>query len=261
MKNLLLSQYGTGQRITFIYRIILALIAGHLITIGGEFQNLSELIKLPGYPVALLSSVLIAIVAIEQVNYSIVRLYRRYPTYEKDYTKVRWQLINCVLKPFITIFILATIYYAFHGYFILDTMWPADNGWQILFMLLVLNMIFGIAMTKSTPPLKLLSAPKTLLPFVREITHIMHDNGINKIHYDNDTCELDRRSLYDLGQTLDLTKYVLNPKSSILRLDNIKVAGDNPEGIFIVELIYPRGMLIAVSDRQRKFYSGYLRKN
>ena len=116
-------------------------------------------------------------------------------------------------------------------------------------------------MIKSVPPLKLLSAPNPLPPLERKITHIMHDNGMNKIYYDNDTCELDRRSLYDFKQTLDPSKYVLNPKSSILRLDNIKVAGDDAEGNFIVELIYPLGTLITVSDRQRRFYTNYLQKD
>jgi len=249
MKALFFNQSGTGQRLTIFFRITLAAVAGHLISIGGEFQSQSELMKLPGYPMALFTSILIAIIAIEHVNYSIIRLHRRFPFYEDDYLKISWQLITCVLAPFVTIFILATIYYALHGHLILDTMWTADHGWQVLFMLLILNMIFGIAMIRSNPLIE------------RTITYIVHEDGINKINYNDNSWELDRRSLYDLAELLGADEYILNPKKTILRLDNIKVAFDDREGNFMVELTHPQGMLIAVSDRQRKYYIKFFRQN
>ena len=257
MKTLLLNQSKTVHTIPFIYRFFLALSGGHLITTGGEFQTLSELVKLPGYPLAVITSIGIAFIAIEQLYYSLLRLNRLYPSYNKGYTKFRLQLITCVLAPFLTVFILATIYYACHGYFILDTMWPADHGWQILLMLLVLNMVFGAAMVWPKPTPDVDSSLDNLMLSKQTITHIIHDKGYNKVHYNNGTEQLDSRSLYDLYQLMEPGAYILNPKKSIIRRDNIRFAGENLEGYFVVELISPKGMRLPVSDRQKKFYVDY----
>jgi hypothetical protein len=261
MKTLFLTHFRTEQAIPFYQRFFLAVIAGHLITTGGEFQNMSELVKLPGYPMAIITSVVIALITIEHVYYSMTGLNQKYPTYDTDYKKIRWQLIACVLTPFLTVFILATIYYAFHGLFILDTMWPADHGWRVLLMLLVLNMIFGISMVKTTTVLNTDISPEATIFSKRKITHIIHDNGYNKICYNDGTEQLDNRSLYDLYQILESGAYILNPKKSIIKRDNIKFAGENLEGYYVVELFSPKGMRIPVSDRQKKFYTdfeGYL---
>lgn len=250
-------QSSTVQSMPFFYRFLLALVGGHLITLGGEFQTISELIKLRGFPVALITSIFIAIIAIEQVHYSLIRLNRKYPTYDKDYTKLRWQIIMCVLIPFCIVFSLATIYYAFNGYFILDTMWLADHGWQVVFMLTVLNTMLSLAMVppKAVPAGD--SSGEATISSIRMITHIIHDKGYNKIYYSDGTEQLDSRSLYDLYQLLNPGEYILNPKKSIIRRDNIRFAGENLEGYFVVELISPKGVRVPVSDRQKKFYVDY----
>jgi hypothetical protein len=254
MQNLILNLDSPSPGLKFFLRFLLALVAGHLISTGGEFQTYTELVKLPGYPIAFVSSVIIAIVAVEQVHYSILLLHRRFPTYDSSQVKLLWQIITCFLLPYLTIFILATAYYAYHNYFILDTMWLTNHGWHIFMMLLVLNLLFGITGQQTVVPTELPKTNPLRSLDTRQIAYVLHDVGINIIYFLDGSHEIDSRTLKQIHNALDKGQFVLNPKRSIVRRDNVLDGIESPDGKFRIELISPAGTFIEVSMRQKKFY-------
>ena len=247
------------HRISFFLRSILALLSGHFISINGESQPFRELFKLPGYWSALLCSIVIAVVAIEQVNYSTIRLHKRLPVYDKEFVKLKRQLVFCLILPFVTIFSLSMAYYAYYGYFILDTMWVTHHGWQILMMLFLLNVLFGLTRITIVPTVLI---PEPILDcqvLEKEIGYVSHDNGFNKTFYKDGSYSLDIRSLKAIYKTLNKHLYRLNPLHSIIRLDSILIAYDIPGGKTKVELSTPTGAFVIVSGRQKKFYLAYFK--
>ena len=247
------------HRISFFFRSILALLAGHFISISGESQPFSELFNLPGYWPALLSSIVIALIAIEQTNYATIRLHQRFPTYDKEFLKIKRQLIFCLILPFVTIFTLALMYYAYHDYFILDTMWVTNHGFQIFGMLLVLNVLFSFTQIKEVSGVTKLEPLPIYESSEKQIVYVTHKDGINQGYDENGMLILITRSLRDQYKLFNKRLYILNPQNSIIRLNNILVAYDIPGGKTRVELITPAGARVDVSGRQRKFYLGYFK--
>lgn len=247
------------HRISFFLRSILALLSGHFISINGESQPFRELFKLPGYWPALLSSIGIAIIAIEQANYATIKLHQRFPTYDKAFVKIKWQLFFCLILPFATIFVLALVYYAYHGYFILDTMWVTHHGLQILLMLLLLNVLFFVTLIADVPKVNNFELSTYCESSENEILYVTHEDGINKGYNENGVLILITRSLKSQYKLLDKRLYILNPQSSIIRLNNILIAYDVPGGKTKVEMIAPAGTSVEVSGRQRKFYLAYFK--
>jgi hypothetical protein len=258
MNYLMLNLEGSNVRpLTIISKLVMALMTGYIICTGGEFQSFRELARLPGFMVAFFTSVGIAVFAIEQVYYSTRWLHRRLPTYDADHLKIRWQIIFCFVAPFITIFVLASGYYAYHGYFILDTMWPTSHAWQIFFMLLALNLLYAIPRSRTVSPAPEL-ALSLVLPPVPLVTYVKNDKGVNTIHFNEgaEKCEIGL-SLHSIFKTLDPNLYILNPKDSIIRCDNIIKAYDSGVGRLRIELISPAGTIALVARRQKKAYIGY----
>lgn len=247
------------HRISFFLRSILALLAGHFISINGESQPFKELFKLPGYWPALLCSIIIAMVAIEQVNYSTIKLHKRLPVYDKEFVKLKRQIVFCLILPFMTIFTLAIAYYAYYGFFILDTMWVTHHGWQIIVMLLLLNVLFGVTRIKIVPKVLIPEPILNCEVLEKEIGYVSHENGFNKVSYKDGSHTLDIRSLDTIYKTLNKQLYRLNPLNSIVRLDSILIAYDIPGGKTKVEMITPVGGFVLVSGRQRQFYLGYFK--
>ena len=261
MHHFLLNVDGSNQRLKFFCRLLLAIFAGHLISTGGEFQSFSELRILTGYPIALLTSVLIAIVAVEQVHYSTLLLNRKYPVYDSNHLRLVWQIITCFALPFLNIFLLATLYYAYHEHFILDTMWLTDHGWQIFIMLVALNLCFRVSQNNVLiPPVSVVPGALVFLADA-EIAYAVHVDGVNKVVSDIGAQQLDTRSLPEIYKALEPGKYILNPKASIIRRDNIKYKVRNKDGTYIIVLIAPTGTSIVVSNNQSKFYVDYKTKD
>jgi hypothetical protein len=234
-----------------------ALFTGFLICFTGESESIMDLIHLPGFEVALIVSSIIALIAIEHVSYSTKLLHRRHPTYDQEQKKIRYQVLHCLIAPFLLIFTLASIYYACHGIFILNTMWLTNHGWQIFIMLLLLNVshnLRGILKNEKVAPIPPTVIGPTLAPY---ILYANHQDRVNHVYRNDGSCNCDFRSLKDLFKDLDPNAYMLNPFNCIIRWDNINKAFDLPNGKVRVELISPAGLSAVVSRRQRRFYLGY----
>jgi len=260
-----------GISFPFVTRFLFALVAGYLISTVGETQSSTELVKLPGFIPAFFTSIGIAIIAVEQVSYSTVLVHRRFHWYDSTITKVSWQIALCFAMPFLTIFLLASGYYAYHGFFILDTEWTTMYGWQIFFMLLALNLVFTMAqipfksftgnpipnLTSYEIPTVIPELQPVVITSHRLIAFVIHYNGNNKVYYMDGGHIMDPRSLKDLFKLLDPDLYRINPKKSIIRLDNIHKITENADGSLKIELITPEKMVTEVCKTHKNAYLGY----
>jgi hypothetical protein len=260
-----------GVSFPVLSRLVFAVVAGYLISTVGEPQSFTELVKIPGFIPAFFTSIGIAIIAVEQVNYSTLVVHRRYFWYDTSFTKVSWQITLCFVMPFLTIFLLASGYYAYYNHFILDTRWTTMYGWQIFFMLLALNLMFTMAQIQiKTPPGAAelppnipeipstnFALPPVLMTSLRTVAFIIHYNGNNMVYYMDGGHIVDPRSLKELFKLLDPDLYRMNPKMSIIRLSNIKNITELADGSLKVELITPEGMVTKVCRAHKNAYLGY----
>jgi hypothetical protein len=269
MENLMLPQSDPiFSRITFIPRLIMAVLAGFFICIGGEFEHTIELARLPSFYTALFSSMLIAFIAVEQVNYSVLRLRRRFPDEIFSNDRSYRQIFACFIMPFVLIFCLASTYYALHGLLIFDTMWIADHAAHILLMLLSLNMVFLIMEFVAKKPIEAI-IEDTLPPIVpvqeistdgKIIAFIKHEHGANIVTYLNGNTNVDLHSIEDIYQTLNPNLYTMNGRDSIVRRDNIKKAHRLITKKCRLEFYLPEGASIQISGRQSLQYIGYFNR-
>jgi hypothetical protein len=265
MKKLMLPQRDpSSNKITPIYRILLAVVAGGLICVGGEFMSYRELYRLPGFRLAMSTSILIALIAVEQVSYNVLRLRKRFPDEIFGSSRIFRQIVTCLLLPFILIFCLASSYYAFHDIFILDTMWISDHAAHIIIMLTALNMVFIIAELsakyqvgeKDLPQAEINPNLKTDT-IVDVIAFVKHENGCNWVTHINGEIIYDFRTLKEIYRSFDRNLYTLNGKQSIVRRDNIlKASKVNGSGCNL-EFVYPAGAVLYVSGRQSLHYRAY----
>jgi hypothetical protein len=240
----------------FLANFLLAIFAAYIIVTGGEFENLSSLMRLDGFLIAMIGSFVIAFIAIAQVRYSTMWVHKRFPYYDLGHVKILWQTGLCLLCPFLTVCLLATTYYAFHGLFILDTMWPDLHGWPILMMLVIFNFILAIPKTQTLIPI--IKSPEILLlPALHLIVYVVHRNGVNIVFFSDCTHIIDARSLKAIFKSLPPGEYIHSLRYGIFRRDNIKAAYHNKDGTATVELLTPAGETTKVSNRQKSVLNGY----
>lgn len=235
---------------------LMAIFAAHVIVTGGEFEDISSLVRLDDYPIAMLGSFVIAFVAVKQVRFSTLWVHKRFTSYDLRRVKISWQIGLCLLCPFVTISSLATLYYAFHGHFILDTMWLDLHGWAILMMLIVLNFVLAIPKLQALLPVVQKSETSPLVA-QRQIVCVIHRGRVNFVYYTDGGYMIDARSLIAIFETLDSIEYIFNLRHSIFRKDNIKAAFNNNNGTATVEMLIPVGETTIVSGRLKAVLNGY----
>lgn len=238
-------------------RLTMGVFSAHIITTGGEAQNFSELVKLKGYPIAMLVSFVIAQLAIEQIQYFTIVLHKRFPIYDAKHIKLVWQIVTCLIGPFLSIFMLASIYYAANGYFILDTLWPSVHGWPILMMLMVLNLVFTISYGGIPIPALSVKKPAPQEGQLMVIVYVLHEDGLNKVFYSDGSYMTDARSLADIFKSLEPGEYIVNLRCCIIKRSNIKAAYLMGDGTSTVEVLVPANAKTIFSARQKGILNGY----
>ena len=121
------------------FRIIVALLAAHLIITFGEKESLFELLVMPAYYWSLAPSFAIAFLLVSFVNLVTIRLDRRYDWKQRAVLRAGLQLCFGLLLPALLAFLLAAVYFLCFGYHILDTLYLKYDFPVIVLMLVLLN--------------------------------------------------------------------------------------------------------------------------
>jgi len=124
------------------FRIIIALLAAHIIVSFGEKESFFQLLLMPDYYRSLALSFVIAFILVCIVHAVTVGLDRRFDWRLVPVARAGLQLSLALLLPAILAFLLAFFYFRAFGLHILDTLYLKYDFPVILLMLVLLNIYY-----------------------------------------------------------------------------------------------------------------------
>lgn len=128
-----------------LFRIIISLIAAHIIVAFGATQSFFQLLINWKYYRSLLPSAVIAFLLISEVYLATVKLDKRFDWRERTVQRIGLQLLLALIIPAITAFLLATVYFAAFGYNILRNTYYLEFDFPVIVILLLLLNIYYLA--------------------------------------------------------------------------------------------------------------------
>lgn len=123
----------------FYFRVIIALLAAHLIIAFGEKETFFQLLVMPAYYWSLLPSFIIAFLLVNFVNLVTVRLDKRHDWIQEPVIRAALQLTLALLLPAVLAFLLASAYFWAFGYNIFKTLYLKYDFPVIVLLLVLLN--------------------------------------------------------------------------------------------------------------------------
>lgn len=124
------------------FRIIIALLAAHIIVSFGEKESLFQLLLMPDYYRSLGFSFVIAFILVCIVHATTVSLDRRFDWRSVPVVRAGLQFSLALLLPAILAFLLAFFYFRAFGLHILDTLYLKYDFPVIVLMLVLLNIYY-----------------------------------------------------------------------------------------------------------------------
>ena len=124
------------------FRIIIALLAAHIIVSFGAKESFFVLLISWYYYRSLLLSFVIAFLLISEVYLVTIKLDKNYNWKERTVQRVGLQVLIGVILPSVTAFLLATIYFRFFGFNILNTYYIRFDFPVIVILLILLNVYY-----------------------------------------------------------------------------------------------------------------------
>jgi len=123
----------------FYFRVIIALLAAHLIIAFGEKESFFQLLIMPAYYWSLLPSFIIAFMLVNVVNFVTVKLDKKHDWIQQSLSRVGLQLTLALLLPAVLAFLLASVYFWAWGYNIFNTLYLKYDFPVIVLLLVLLN--------------------------------------------------------------------------------------------------------------------------
>ncbi|MBS1781034.1 MAG: LytTR family transcriptional regulator [Bacteroidetes bacterium] len=123
----------------FYFRVIIALLAAHLIIAFGEKESFFQLLVMPAYYWSLLPSFVIAFLLVNFVNFITVKLDKKHDWMRQPLLRAGLQLTLALLLPAVLAFLLASVYFWTFGYNIFKTLYLKYDFPVIVLLLVLLN--------------------------------------------------------------------------------------------------------------------------
>jgi hypothetical protein len=124
------------------FRIIVALLAAHIIVSFGAKESFFVLLISWYYYRSLLLSFVIAFLLVSEVYLVTIKLDKNYNWKERTVQRIGLQLLIGLLLPSVTAFLLATAYFSAFGFNILNTYYIRFDFPVIVIMLVLLNVYY-----------------------------------------------------------------------------------------------------------------------
>lgn len=125
-----------------LFRIVVSILGAHIIVMNNQEDSFLEAVLTPSYLIAFASSFLISMILCYIVKCVTQKLDHRFNWEKNPGIRCLTQILFGLLIPFFIAFLLASIYFRFHGYWITETTY-LDSEIQIIFiMLLFLNLCY-----------------------------------------------------------------------------------------------------------------------
>lgn len=124
------------------YRIVLSLVAAHIMVMYNDPDNFFEALLTPSYRRGMVASYVISYLVFSFIHYLSLQLDKKYEWHEKIFFRVLWQSILGVFVPAIIIFLLVTGYLSLYQINIFQTEYLQQDFPLALLMLLSVNLYY-----------------------------------------------------------------------------------------------------------------------
>lgn len=177
-----------------LFRVLISLVAAHFIIAFGIEESFFELLLMRDYYISLLGSFVIALLLVNLVYYTTIRLDRSYNWQEHPYARSALQFSFGLLIPSVIAFLLAALYFTINGINILTTVYLKYDFPVIVLFLLLLNLYYiafylylqarkvNTAITSRRPgaPVFMAQQGQKNIPLqVSQVAYFYHAGGVN----------------------------------------------------------------------------------
>lgn len=153
-------------------RIVLSVLAAHVMTAYNEPEGLFEVILTPSYLRGFIASFVIALLIIQLIYFITVKLNKTYIWHEQPLLRFLWQVLLGFLTPAVAVFLLVALFFRIYSINVFHTEYISQDYPLVLLMLLCINLYyFGLhyflltAKHTEEPPLE-----ATVPPNVESVT-------------------------------------------------------------------------------------------
>ena len=123
-------------------RIVLSVLAAHVMTAYNEPEGLFEVILTPSYLRGFIASFVIALLIIQLIYFITVRLNKIYMWHEQPLQRFLWQVLLGFLTPTVAVFLLVALFFRIYSIDVLDTEYISQDYPLVLLMLLCINLYY-----------------------------------------------------------------------------------------------------------------------
>ncbi|SDE87272.1 LytTr DNA-binding domain-containing protein [Mucilaginibacter pineti] len=120
-------------------RLIVCIIATHIVIVYGETQSTFEILLTPEYYYAFTGSFIIAFLLFGSVRYIVIKLDKKFDWMQQPVYRTGLQLFFGLMIPGFLAFLLAALYFRLNGVNILDTSYLRYDFQFILLQILIIN--------------------------------------------------------------------------------------------------------------------------
>src|SRR5690554_5816535 len=123
-------------------RIVLAVLAAHIMASYNEPENFFEVIFTVSYLRGFIASFLISLLTINYIHYIALRLDKLYDWHGQTFLRFIWQVLLGFILPAIIVFLLVAFFFSIYSINIFETEYLGQDYPLVLMMLLVVNLYY-----------------------------------------------------------------------------------------------------------------------
>src|SRR5690606_32021692 len=123
-------------------RIVLSILAAHIMTVYNEPEGFFKIILSPSYLRGFIASFVIALLIIQLIYFITVRLNKVYIWHEQPLLRFLWQLLLGFLTPAVAVFLLVALFFRIYSIDVFHTEYISQDYPLVLLMLLCINLYY-----------------------------------------------------------------------------------------------------------------------
>lgn len=135
-KNITIKYHDSG------IRIVLSILAAHVMTAYNEPEGFFKIILSPSYLRGFIASFVIALLIIQLIYFITVKLNKIYIWHEQPLLRFLWQLLLGFIAPAVAVFLLVALFFRIYGINVFHTEYISQDYPLVLLMLLCINLYY-----------------------------------------------------------------------------------------------------------------------
>lgn len=126
----------------FGIRLVLSLVAAHVMTAYNEPESFFEVVATESYRRGFIASFVMAFLIVNFIYYITIRLDRLYTWHKQTFLRFLWQVLLGIVAPALLACILVALFFRMYGINIFDTEYLLQDYPLVILMLLMINLYY-----------------------------------------------------------------------------------------------------------------------